>query len=63
MNCEKCGKPAMVHLTAIKDGKKTEQHLCLECAQDGDPALKNANINELLAKFVAKHLPDGPNKH
>jgi protein-arginine kinase activator protein McsA len=29
--CEKCGKPADVHLTEINDGQKQERHLCREC--------------------------------
>lgn len=34
MICEKCNKnPASVHITKIVNGKKTELHLCSECAK------------------------------
>ena len=32
--CQDCQKrEATMHLTDIKDSKKTEQHLCKQCAQ------------------------------
>lgn len=34
MLCEECGqRTATVHLTQIVNGKKTERHLCAQCAQ------------------------------
>jgi len=32
IKCDKCDKPATIHLTDIADGKKTEVHFCEECA-------------------------------
>ena len=32
MKCDNCNKPATVHLTEIKNGKKIEKHLCEQCA-------------------------------
>jgi protein-arginine kinase activator protein McsA len=58
MTCERCDQRATVHYTTIDNGKKSEKHLCVECAQRDNPAIANAGISELLAKFVAKHRPD-----
>ena len=33
-NCEVCGKAAEVHTCEIRDGKKTERHLCAEHADN-----------------------------
>lgn len=36
MNCEKCGmQPATVHMTNVRNGVKTEKHLCTNCAREG----------------------------
>ena len=32
MKCDTCNKPATVHLTEIRNGKKIEKHLCEQCA-------------------------------
>jgi len=32
MKCERCNKPATIHLTEIQGGKKIEKHLCEACA-------------------------------
>ena len=32
IKCDKCDKPATIHLTNIVDGKKNEVHLCEDCA-------------------------------
>ena len=33
MQCEECGKkPATVHITRIENGKKTDLHICEQCA-------------------------------
>lgn len=35
MICQECGlRPATIHLTKIVNGKKTEMHLCEECARE-----------------------------
>jgi len=57
MKCDKCDKPATVHLIEIIDGNKIEKHLCEGHASEEGIAVKvtNAPINELLEKFVLKH--------
>ena len=54
MKCENCGKQATVHLTEIKDGKKTDRHLCEPCAADTEagPARQPTPIHELLMWVV-----------
>ncbi|MCC6240079.1 MAG: UvrB/UvrC motif-containing protein [Phycisphaerales bacterium] len=57
MKCDNCNKPATVHLTEIKNGKKIEKHLCQECAstlEDFSPK-GHLPINELLTNFVMAH--------
>ena len=39
----------------MRDGKKIEGHLCIDCAQQDYPAVKKGDINEILKRFVAKH--------
>lgn len=55
--CDNCSKPATVHLTEIKNGKKVEKHLCEQCAaqNEGLPVKGNTPINELLTNFVLAH--------
>jgi protein arginine kinase activator len=56
--CDNCNKPATVHLTEIRQGKKIEKHLCEECAaqSEGLPTAKaHTPINELLTNFVMQH--------
>jgi len=36
MKCDNCNKPATVHLTEIKSGKKIEKHLCEQCAAQNE---------------------------
>ncbi len=57
MKCDRCDKPATVHLIEIVEGKKIEKHLCEQHAAEEGVAVKvtNAPINELLEKFVLKH--------
>ena len=46
--CDKCDKPATIHLTDIADGEKTEVHLCEDCAM-AEGLLKAAlPLNQLL---------------
>ncbi len=58
MKCDNCNKPATVHLTEIRNGRKIEKHLCENCAaqQEGVPMNKaHTPINELLTNFVLAH--------
>ncbi len=58
MKCDVCSKPATVHLTEIRNGKKIEKHLCEQCAaqQEGVAVTKgHTPINELLTNFVMAH--------
>ena len=57
MKCDNCNKPATVHLTEIKSGKKIEKHLCEQCAaqNEGLPVKSHMPINELLTNFVMQH--------
>jgi len=57
MKCDKCQRPATVHLTEIQAGKKIERHLCEQCAAqaEGYPVKSNTPINELLTNFVLAH--------
>jgi protein arginine kinase activator len=57
MKCDNCNKPATVHLTEIKAGKKLEKHLCEQCAaqNEGFPVKTHTPINELLTNFVLAH--------
>ena len=51
--CDKCGKPATVHLTEIADGQKTEKHLCEDCASsEGITVKASLPISQLLEDFV-----------
>ncbi len=54
--CERCNKPATVHLTDIVKGKVTEVHLCDACAQQaGYVQQSHVPINELLNQFLKSH--------
>jgi protein arginine kinase activator len=57
MKCDNCNKPATVHLTEIRNGKKIEKHLCEQCAaqNEGLPVKAHTPINELLTNFVLAH--------
>lgn len=60
MKCDNCNKPATVHLTEIRNGKKIEKHLCEQCAAQselGVPQMVKGHqpINELLTQFVMAH--------
>ena len=58
MKCDNCNKPATVHLTEIRNGKKIEKHLCEQCAAESEnvPNVKaHTPINELLTNFVMAH--------
>src|SRR5256885_3387244 len=57
MKCDNCNKPATVHLTEIKSGKKIEKHVSEQCAaqNEGLPVKSHMPINELLTNFVMAH--------
>ena len=57
MKCDRCSKPATVHLTEIRGGQKIEKHLCEQCAaqNEGVPTKAHTPINELLTNFVLAH--------
>lgn len=57
LKCDNCNKPATVHLTEIRNGKKIEKHLCEQCAaqNEGVPVKGHTPINELLTNFVMAH--------
>jgi protein arginine kinase activator len=51
--CDKCGKPATVHLTEIVDGEKIEKHLCEDCAASEGITIKaSLPISQLLEDFI-----------
>ncbi|MFZ5353621.1 MAG: UvrB/UvrC motif-containing protein [Bacillota bacterium] len=55
MNCEECGKkPATVHITKVENGKKTDMHLCEQCAlqKNGIGINTSFSINDLLAGLL-----------
>ena len=62
MKCEICGRPADVHLTEIRDGNKTDRHLCQHCAATAAGLPITTEIEEILRRFVEKHQrpPEGP---
>jgi protein arginine kinase activator len=54
--CQRCQKPATVHLTEISNGKPTEIHMCDACAQEaGYVQAAHVPINELLDQFLKAH--------
>jgi len=53
MKCEKCNKPATVHLTEVVGGEKLEKHLCEDCAAlEGITFKADIPISQLLEDFV-----------
>jgi len=59
VQCERCGEnPATVHVTKVVDGKKTELHLCAECAREEGPFAMglepHLNLNALLAGLLGR---------
>ena len=52
--CDHCDKPAVVHEVTVKNGVKTEIHLCHEHAQEAGVAMPTQQpLNQLLSQFVA----------
>ncbi|MDH7577121.1 MAG: UvrB/UvrC motif-containing protein [Bacillota bacterium] len=61
MYCEECGeRPATVHLTKIQNNKKTELHLCEECARHNHEFPFNLEPNFSIHKFLAGLLDGAP---
>jgi len=57
--CDKCDNPATVHMTEITGGKKTEKHLCEDCAEaEGITIKTNVPISQLLEDFVLQTSSD-----
>jgi len=55
MMCNECGKrPATVHITKIENGKKTNMHLCEQCALAKGALTINTgfSINDILAGML-----------
>lgn len=53
--CDRCGKPAIFHLTDIINGKKTEKHLCDQCAAAEGFTVKHAmSLGQILEEFVLR---------
>lgn len=60
MICNECGKrPATVHITKIENGKKTNMHLCEQCALAKGALSMNTgfSINDLLAGMLNTGTP------
>lgn len=53
IKCDKCDRPATVHMTEISGDQKIEKHLCEECAASEGITIKaNVPITQLLEDFV-----------
>lgn len=53
MKCDLCNKPAVVHEVTVKNGQKSEVHLCEEHAAESGIAIPGHQpINQLLTQFV-----------
>jgi len=53
--CDKCERPATVHLTEIVSGKKLEKHFCEYCASEEKFTLQcNVPISQQLEQFLAQ---------
>lgn len=60
IKCDKCDKMATVHLTEIVNGKKTEKHLCEDCAADEGITIKaDIPISQLLEDFILQSADEG----
>jgi protein arginine kinase activator len=58
--CDKCDKPATIHLTEIVNGQKIEKHLCEDCAESEGITIKaNIPISQLLEDFVLQTVSEG----
>lgn len=58
--CDKCDRPATIHLTEIVNGQKMEKHLCEDCAEaEGITIKANIPISQLLEDFVLQTVGEG----
>ncbi len=59
MKCQSCGKrEAVVHLTEIRNGKKTEMHLCARCSEEkGITHKQHFDISGLLQTLSSADAP------
>jgi protein-arginine kinase activator protein McsA len=54
MNCDNCGNDvAVVHLTQVVEGRKSERHLCLKCASM-ETGGSGGDIREMLAAWMER---------
>ncbi len=60
MQCQICKEnDATIHLTEITDGKRTEMHICEQCAAEQGIAVKSQiPVNELLSGLLAAQPSD-----
>lgn len=59
MLCDECQKkPACVHITTIIDDKKTEKHLCENCAQKSGELNISQKLHNLFGLKLSDHLHD-----
>ena len=62
MNCDQCGAAdPLVHLTEIRDGRKTERHLCLPCASKEAGVDASSDLKTVLTAWVSRHQANPPN--
>jgi protein arginine kinase activator len=58
MLCEACGqKPAIIHVTKLENGIRTEKHLCAECASEHGElefTLHPFQVSGMLAGFLSQ---------
>lgn len=60
MLCDECGKrPAAVHITKVENGKKTDMHLCEQCAMQKNllSLSTSFSVNDLLAGLLSSGGP------
>jgi protein arginine kinase activator len=57
VKCQRCGKPATVHLTDLVNNQKKETHLCQACAE-ALQLVKQQEINlpAILQSLIGQHL-------
>jgi len=62
MQCQRCKEQtATIHLTEINNGKRTETHLCEDCAEHEGLAIKSQiPLNELLSTLLASQSAPKP---
>ncbi|MHC4786692.1 MAG: UvrB/UvrC motif-containing protein [Planctomycetota bacterium] len=61
--CDHCDKPAVVHEVTVKNGVKSEVHLCHEHALEAGVAMPTHQpINQLLTQFVISQTGKGKSK-